>query len=298
MNLPHTAPAEWQCVLICWGDKYGVDIINRLVASVERHSPRCPRFVLITDRERPGLPAHVQCVPFPEHWLDPALKRSGCQAKLVMFEEGILPTDLPAIYIDLDTIVMGDMSRLLALQRTPQSVAILPSANLPFGALARWLYARTQQRKYARGNSSVVVFHPAHCHYIASRFRELYARFPDFGFRPMIADERFISWVAQPHMQAISKAHVAKFPGEYMFYWSWWLYVKARLPWVRARRNAQLAVTLNGLMIKPERLLALSEGDVIVDEKNRKLVWSRHTLGPMQDIVLRFYGPNDSQNTV
>ena len=85
MNVPQTPRAEWQCVLICWGDKYGVDIINRLVASVEQHSPRRPRFVLITDRERPGLPAHVQCVPFPEHWLEPALKRSGCQAKLVMF---------------------------------------------------------------------------------------------------------------------------------------------------------------------------------------------------------------------
>jgi hypothetical protein len=120
-----------------------VDIINQLVASVERHSTRRPKFVLITDRDRPGLPAHAQCVPFPEHWLEPILKRSGCQAKLVMFEEGILQTDLPAIYIDLDTIVMGDMSRLLALQHTPQSVAILPSAVLPFGAVARWLYARS-----------------------------------------------------------------------------------------------------------------------------------------------------------
>jgi hypothetical protein len=298
MNVTQTSIAEWQCVLICWGDKYGVDIINRLVASVELHCTCRPRFVLITDRDRPGLPAHVQCVPFPEHWLEPALKRSGCQAKLVMFEEGILQTDLPAIYIDLDTIVMGDMSRLLALQHTPQSVAILPSAILPFGALARWLYARTRQRKYARGNSSVVVFHPAHCHYIASRFRALYVQFPEFGFRPMIADERFISWVAQAHMQAISKAHVAKFPGEYMFYWSWWLYVKARLPWVKARRRAQLAVTLNGLMIKPERLLALSEGDVIVDEKNRKLVWSRHTLGSMQETILCFYGTAATQPPV
>ena len=291
MNAPVTSPAEWQCVLICWGDKYGVEIINRLVNSVDRRSTRRPCFVLITDRDRPGLPAHVRCVPFPQRWLDPAFKRSGCQAKLVMFEEGILPTDLPAIYIDLDTIVMGDMSRLLDLQHSPRSVAILPSAILPFGTFARWIHQRTHQRKYARGNSSVVVFHPAHCHFIAREFMELYAQFPDFSFRPMIADERFISWVAQAHMQAISKVHVAKFPGEYMFYWSWWLYVKALLPWVRARRQAQLAVTLNGLMIKPERLLPLAEGDVIVDEKQRKLVWSRHTLGPIQDTVLQYYGP-------
>lgn len=286
-NIEQTA--EWQCVLICWGDKYGVDIINRLVTSVEQHSELRPRFVLITDRERLGVKDNVQCVQFPERWLAPALKRSGCQAKLVMFEEGILATDLPAVYIDLDTIVLGDMSRLLKLLRTNQSVSILQSAIIPFGAFARALNRLTHGRKYARGNSSVVVFHPAHCHYIAREFMDLYSRYPEFQFRPMIADERFISWVAQPHMQAISRSDVVKFPGEYMFYWTWWLYVKAKLPWVRSRRNGLLAVTLNGLMIKPDKLLVLPEGGVITDEKNRKLVWSQQTLGPMKEIILRFY---------
>lgn len=281
--------AEWQCVLICWGDKYGVDIINRLVTSVEQHSQLQARFVLITDRERPGVYENVRCVQFPERWLMPALKRSGCQAKLVMFEEGILPTDLPAIYIDLDTIVLGDMSRLLKLLGTNQAISILQSAIIPFGAFARALNRLTHGRRYARGNSSVVVFHPAHCHYIAREFMNLYSLYPEFQFRPMIADERFISWVAQPHMQAISRADVVKFPGEYMFYWTWWLYVKAKLPWVRHRRNGLLAVTLNGLMIKPEKLLALPECGVITDEKNRKLVWSEETLGPMKETMLRFY---------
>ena len=289
MNSPVRNPASWQCVLICWGDKYGVEIINRLVDSIVQHSPSCARFVLITDRARPGLRAQVQCVDYPERWLAAPLRRSGCQAKLVMFEEGILATDLPAIYIDLDTIVMGDMGRLLALLRPVQAVAILQSAIVPFGAFGRWLHRKTQGRRYARGNSSVVVFHPAHCHFIAREFTALYARFPQFDFRPMIADERFISWVAQAHMRAIPRTAVAKFPGEYMFPWPVWLYLKAWLPWVRRRRARQLAVTLNGLMIKPERLLSLHEGDVIVDEKGRKLVWSARTLGPMKDTIQRYY---------
>ena len=292
MNSSVQTAAQWQCVLIGWGDKYGVDIINRLVDSVAGHSPAPPRFVLITDRDRPGLRPQVQCVAYPERWLDAPLRRSGCQAKLVMFEEGILATDLPAIYIDLDTIVMGDMSRLLRLMRTPQTVAMLQSAIVPFGALGRWLHRKTQGRRYARGNSSVVVFHPAHCHFIAREFMALYQRFPQFPLRPMIADERFISWVAQPHMRAIPPSLVVKFPGEYMFPWPAWLYIKALLPWVRRRRSGQLAVTLNGLMIKPERLLALSEGDTLVDEKGRQLVWSQRTLGPMQQTILRFYTPS------
>lgn len=289
MNSPVHHDPEWQCVLICWGDKYGVEIINRLVDSVAEHSASLPRFVLITDRDRPGLRPYLQCVTYPQHWLDAPLRRSGCQAKLVMFEEGILATDLPAIYIDLDTIVLGDMGHLLRLMYSPQTIAILQSAIIPFGTFGRWLHRKTEGRRYARGNSSVVVFHPAHCQYIAAEFRRLYALHPHFEFRPMIADERFISWVAQPHMRAIPKTDVVKFPGEYMFPWPLWLYIKAWLPWVRRRRAKQIAVTLNGLMIKPERLLALSEGDVIVDEKGRKLVWSERTLGSMKSTILRFY---------
>ncbi len=287
LALPNTSP--WQCVLICWGDKYGVDIINRLVDSVAEHSPGCSRFLLLTDRERRGLRPQIECIEHPKHWLDAPLRRSGCQAKLAMFEEGVLPTDLPAIYIDLDTIVLGDMGRLLRLQRTPQTIAILQSAIIPFGALGRWLHRNTQGRRYARGNSSVVVFHPAHCHFVAAEFMRLYAQHPNFEFRPLVADERFISWVAQPYMRAIPKSDVVKFPGEYMFSWSAWLYFKALLPWVRRRRARQIAVTLNGLLIKPERLLALAEGEVIVDEKGRQLVWSERTLGPMKKTILRFY---------
>jgi hypothetical protein len=289
--LPVQAPlqAEWQCVLVCWGDKYDVQTINRVAQAVATHAQRPPRFVLITDRQHIGLKSDIQTVFFPEFWLQAPLKRSGCQAKLVMFEEGILPIDLPAVYIDLDTIIMADVGRLLDLMETPRTVAILQSAIIPFGAFARWLNRRTQGRRYARGNSSVVVFHPAHCHFIAREFKRLLMQYPAFEFRPMIADERFISWVAQPHMRAVPKRDVAKFPGEYMFYWPAWLYIKAWLPWVRSRRARQLAVTLNGLMIKPEQLLVLTEGQVIVDEKNRKLVWSHHTLGPMKKIILDYY---------
>ena len=279
----------WQCVLVCWGDKYSAPIINKLVLSIGENTPQSPRFVLITDRPRPEVDPSVQQVPFPEYWLQPLFRRSGCQAKLAMFEKGVVPDDLPAIYVDLDTIVMGDLSRGLGLMEDPQTIAILHSAIIPFGPIGRALYRWTQGRRYARGNSSFVVYHPAECHYIAERFRELFKANPNFEFRPMVADERFISWVAQPHMKRIPKSFAVKFPGEFMFYWGWWLYVRACLPWVRKRRSSLVAVTLNGLMIKPERLLELRDGDVIVDEKSRKLIWSRSTLGAMQEKILSYY---------
>lgn len=286
---PAAAAPAWQCVLVCWGEKYSTKLINNLVRSIAAHASTPPRFVLISDRERPDLATGVHLVRFPEYWLAAPLRRSGCQAKLVMFDRGIVPEDLPAIYVDLDTIVLGDLSRGLALMDDRQTVAILQSAIIPFGPLGRLLYRLSGGKRYARGNSSFVVYHPAECHYIAERFKALYARHPNFEFRPMVADERFISWVAQPRMKRIPKSFAVKFPGEFMFYWGFWLYLRALLPWVRARRESLVAVTLNGLMIKPERLLSLKEGEAIVDEKSRKLIWSEKTLGFMQAKIRAFY---------
>lgn len=275
--------------MICWGTKYSTWLINNLVQHIAAQTRHVPRFVLITDEDKPDLLDGVQTVRFPDHWLQAPLKRSGCQAKLVMFEKGLLPEDLPALYVDLDTVVFGDMYRFLSLLKTPQTVAMLQSALIPFGPLGRLRHRLSGGRHYARGNSSFVVFHPAHNHYIAAGFRELFAKYPNFDYRPMIADERFISWIAQPYMRAIPKSLAVKFPGEFMFYWGWWLYVRALLPWVRRRRRKLLAVTLNGVEIKPEKLRELPEGARILDEEGRVLIWSSRTLGSKLTEIRRFY---------
>lgn len=285
---PDTTPT-WQCVMVCWGDKYSVELINHLMAQIERHAQTPPRFVLICDQPKPGLYPGAITKDFPPFFLTPLFKKSGCQAKLAMFEKGVLPEDLPAIYIDLDTIVLGDISVALALMDNRQTVAMLPSAIIPFGPMGRTIWKWTRKKNYARGNSSMVVFHPAECHYIAEKFRELNTKHPELSFRPLVADERFISWVAQPHMKKLPKTLIVKFPGEFMFPWRWWLYVKASLPWVRSRRAKLAAITLNGLLIKPEMLLQLKEGEVVVDNKGRQLVWSRATMGENLQIIKEYY---------
>lgn len=279
-------PGNWQLVLICWGTKYGADDINALVASVRAQSAGPARVVVLTDRPRPGLAPGIETRDHPADFLDERLRRSGCQAKLAMFVEGLLPDDLPAIFLDLDTVVLGDVSRLLSAVETPQQIAILQSAILPFGALARWLYRVTDRRRYARGNSSVVVFHPAHCGFVAARFRELYARHPDLGFRPMIADERFLSWVAQPRMRAVPSGLAVKFPTEFMYPWLWLGRLRGAMPWVRARRAGLVAVTLPGEEVKAEMLLALPEGARVVDRKGRRMEWSDRYLGTIRQRLL------------
>lgn len=275
--------------MVCWGDKYPITLINHLMAQIERHAPSSPRFVLICDQPKLGLRSDAITRDFPPFFLNPQFKKGGCQAKLAMFEKGVLPEDLPSIYIDLDTIVLGDISAGLQLMDTRQTVAMLPSAIIPFGPIGRTIWKWTNKKNYARGNSSMVVFHPAECHYISETFRSLYGQHPDLSFRPMVADERFISWVAQSHMKKLPNSLIVKFPGEFMFPWRWWLYVKAQLPWVRARRAKLAAITLNGLLIKPENLIALEDGSIVKDNKSRHLVWSDKTLGEIRVRILSFY---------
>lgn len=280
------AGGDWQLVLICWGARYGAADINRLVASVRAQSTGLARVVLLTDRPRPGLAPGIETRDHPADFLAPELRRSGCQAKLAMFVDGLVPHDRPAIFLDLDTVVLGNVARLLGAVDRPEQIAILQSAVLPFGAVARWLYRVTGGRRYARGNSSVVVFHPAHCGFIAARFRDLMTRYPQFGFRPMIADERFISWVAQPRMRAVPARLAVKFPTEFMYPWLWLGRLRGALPWVKARRAGLVAVTLPGEEVKAEVLLALTEGAMVVDRKGRRMEWSDRYLGPIRRRLL------------
>ena len=277
---PTAARADWQCVMIAWGEKYGAPDINRIVRGVRRHSDPPPRFLLISDRPREGLDAAVEVIPYVDWWLKEEFRRGSCQAKLVMFEAGVLP-DAPTVFVDLDTAILGDLSRAIDLMRTPRDVWMLQSVVLPFGWPGRLVYRLTGGRRYARGNSSVVVFRPGECGDIAERFRQLYERHGGLGIRPMISDERFISWAAQMRAHALPRDVAVKFPNEYMHPWRWVLRLRGLLPWVRARRRAAAAVTLPGPAIKPEELLDMAEGTAIRDPKGRWLLWDRQAMGDM-----------------
>lgn len=277
---------RWQCVVIAWGTKYDVADINALVGAIMENGRAPERFVLLTDRPRPGLHPSMILREIPDYWLNPGYLKGGCQAKLCMFEAGLVPDDLPAIYVDLDTLVFGDLSRLLDLMDRPQTIAILQSAVLPFGTLARFLARRTGGRRYARGNSSLVVYHPAHCAFVAERFRSLAAEVAVIDFRPMWADERFLSWVAQDRMKAVPTRLAVKFPTEFMLPWRWLTLMRASLPWVRRRRDGLIAVTLPGVGFKLEDLARLPEGAELVDRKGRRLIWSDRALGSVHGKII------------
>ena len=278
-----TGRTDWQLVLVLWGTKYPVAEVNHLIATIRaRATPAPARVVLLTDRPRDGLAEGVTCRDIPDFFLAPEFRSGGCQAKLCMFEAWLVPPDMPAIFVDIDTVVFGNLARLLALQTTPATVAIFQSAVLPFGALARWLYRVTDGRRYARGNSSIVVYHPRETAHVAARFRAMVADHGPNGGRPMVADERFLSWAHQPHMRAIPADMAVKFPTEFMLPWRWLIRVRAALPWMRRRWAGLVAVTLRGVEVKGETLLDLPDGAEITDRKGRRLIWSESALGPVK----------------
>ncbi len=281
--------ADWQVVLVLWGTKYPVAEVNHLIRTIRARASRPCRVVLITDRPHDGLEPGTLQRPFPEFFLQPGFRLGGCQAKLAMFDAGVVPTDLPAVFVDIDTVVFGDLTRVLALQTSRKTVAMLQSAVLPFGPLGRLVWRITGGQRYARGNSSIVVYHPAECGYIAQRFRDLFAQGGPDTIRPMIADERFISWAAQPHVRAIPRAMAVKLPTEFMLPWPWLIRLRASLPWVRRRWAGLVAVTLPGVEVKGETLLTLPDGAEIVDRKGRRLIWSDGALGPIKARLIDHY---------
>ncbi|HLQ20342.1 MAG TPA: hypothetical protein VK146_15315, partial [Tabrizicola sp.] len=121
----HGPDLSWQCVLIAWGERYPVADINRLVRSIRGGATGLERVVLLSDRPRAGLDAGIEVRDIPEWYLASRFRGGGCQAKLCLFEPGVVPGDRVAVYVDLDTLVFGDLSRVLEVMRTPETVWLL-----------------------------------------------------------------------------------------------------------------------------------------------------------------------------
>ena len=280
---------EWQCVMILWGTKYPVGLVNHQVEMIRRLSSRPARFVLISDRPRDGLDPAVRQLPFDPFFLNPKFLGRGCQAKLTMFADGLIAQDLPAIFVDLDTVIVGDLSRLLNELDRPDRIRMLAATVLPFGPISRFSYWLTMGRRYARGNSSVVLWHPASGAEIAERFKAMFAERPGLDRRQMVADDKFISWCVRRRIGTVPRSIAVKFSNDFMHVSRLWLAFKARLPWIRARRANLAAVTLPGDDIKPERLLELADGDLLRDRKGRWLIWSDAAMGGLKEQIRRYY---------
>ncbi|MEQ8333981.1 MAG: hypothetical protein RH950_12255, partial [Nisaea sp.] len=85
------------------GTKYGADYVNRLYAMVRRHLPGNWRFVCLTDDPR-DLRPEVGIIDIS------TIATRGWWTKLALFDPQMPFADRTVFYLDLDTVIVGDLS--------------------------------------------------------------------------------------------------------------------------------------------------------------------------------------------
>ena len=274
---------NWCLVLVIWGEAYPDAHVNALVASARIHSGGLKHVVVVTDRPRPPLAADIEQKPFPEFFRDRLFFLPGYPAKLSLFHCEIVPPDTTCVYLDLDTIVLGDLGQIAALIRDRDDIFMLPPGNLiGFGRLRRLVSRLTRRRRIALGNSSIMAFHSGSKFDLCAAYE---ARFKNAS-RPhgdeMRIDVRFISWFAQDRLRAIPVNLAVMFRREFLSRSSLWLRLRGWLPWVIARRRGLVAITFNGAEHKPAQFADLREGTRLVDAKGRRGIWRDPEMRPLR----------------
>lgn len=287
---------SWCLVLVLWGDKYAAAHINAIVENVFRHSANCAKAILMTDRQREGLDGRVRQVLIAADFDRPEFKQNYT-IKLSLFDPRALPDAMPCVYLDLDTVVIGDLGRIAALVSRRDDMFMLPPGGLVgFGAFRRLIFKLTRGRYMATGNSSILAFHSAMQPNLALEFLRLKAR----GGPPskvLQNDDLFISWFGQKRLQPLPTSLGVMFRREFLNRSRWYGWVRNRLPWVQRRRENIVAVTFNGVEHKLEKLLQLPDGALHHDSKGRFGYLSRTEMGPVKDkIAVAAHGLFQSQD--
>ena len=245
-------------VLAIWGTKYGRAHVNALVEDAYRLSPGLQTVILVTDRHRDGLDPRIRQVPFPAPFDGAAFFAAGYRAKLAVFSPQVVPVGLRCVFLDLDTMVIGDLGRIADLVQHPGDLFMLPPGGLGFGALRRLRDRLRRNRKFPVGNSSILAFHADAAPNLADTYARRLAA-ADLPESPeMIIDDVVISWFGRGHIRGVPTGCGVMFRREYLSRVPGWAALKPYLPWVQRRRSRIAAVTLNGVAVKPEHLASLA----------------------------------------
>lgn len=269
-----------QIVFVKWGTKYSTAYVNGLVEAIARHTKSPLRFVCLTE-DVSGLDPRVRAVPFPDLGLPlKALTgRGGSLPKLGMFQKGVLQEGLPTLYIDLDTSILGDVQRMEACLERKRGLYILQRHWVPYWRFSR-LVRRFAPERYYLGNTAIMAFYPEDWAFMAERFAQEYPRIhrehATVG-KPMPKDyaggnEYLISAWGGHDVRVFPRDVAIKFTQEYMAPLGVLAQINNHLPWVRARRARQVALTFHGEPLKPKYLALKTEGEPL-RFKHHHTVW-------------------------
>ena len=103
-------------IVVCmkWGTLFDAKYVNVLFSAVKAHLPSMDDFICITENAS-GLHADIKAQPIPDMPLDPSYYAAGAWPKLSLFKIGVLPKDSQILFIDLDMMICGDLTRFFEL---------------------------------------------------------------------------------------------------------------------------------------------------------------------------------------
>ena len=104
-------------VIICmkWGTLYGPDYVNVLFRAVEDNLDIPFRFVCLTD-DRTGILDAVECFDIPDHGWAAGEYKFGGWPKLSVFAKDLYGLTGRALFVDLDTVIAGNITDLFDVE--------------------------------------------------------------------------------------------------------------------------------------------------------------------------------------
>lgn len=269
-----------QVVFVKWGTKYSAAYVNGLVEAVLKHTKSDIRFVCFTEDPN-GLDPRIEARPFPDLSvpLEILTSRGGSLPKMSMFIEGELDPDMPTIYLDLDSAVMGDVKRLVAPLLKKRGLYLCQRHAVPYWRF-RWLPLLFDKNRYYLGNTAIMSFFPGDWLSIGESFLRDFPKYQAGGqelsaFQNHLfkeGNEKIISSAARHVSRVYPRDTAIKFTQEYMSPFLWVARLKNHLPWVKARRARQAVLTFHGEALKPEHLAKKEVGE-LVSHKYHKTIW-------------------------
>ena len=104
-------------VCIKWGEKFGVEYVNKLYNAVQRNLSLKHRFICLTD-DAEGIVAGVETFDIPRADL------KICWNKLALFDRGIHNIEGQILFLDLDVVIVKPIDDLFLFQPESKFVSI------------------------------------------------------------------------------------------------------------------------------------------------------------------------------
>ena len=249
-----------QIVVVKWGEKYNCDIVNRLYSAILQYSSRPVQFICVTDSKGEVFNPGIVKRDFPSFSVDFESLKFGCKPKLGVFASGLLNSALPTILLDLDTVIIGDVARIVDELDNNRGMFMLPNHYLQWWKLPKFI-KDIIPNSYYFGSSAICAFYPCDYGNLFDAFNIEVIN--NKGQKYLTADDRFISYYASDSIRVFSNRAAVKFANEYMAYWLFWEDIRKRLPWIKRRRAGIVAVTFRGEQLKPEKIRDFRNGDII-----------------------------------